>query len=163
MTDFFRHYVWHNLGLKIVSVALATALWLPPRAVRFARLVQRLPRVRELALPKLAGSDIADPEMRRRNGLAQGKAGMPLPALHSLVEFGDYLKTRLGEVKAPALVGHARHDHTIPFSCMDHIVRSLGSREVTQLVLERSFHVVTLDLEREQVFRAVADHVLKYL
>jgi YbbR domain-containing protein len=28
MTDFFRHYVWHNLGLKIVSVALATALWL---------------------------------------------------------------------------------------------------------------------------------------
>jgi YbbR domain-containing protein len=28
MTDFFRHYVWHNLGLKIISLALATALWL---------------------------------------------------------------------------------------------------------------------------------------
>jgi YbbR domain-containing protein len=28
MTNFFRHYIWHNLGLKIVSIALATALWL---------------------------------------------------------------------------------------------------------------------------------------
>ena len=28
MTDLFRHYIWHNLGLKIVSIALATALWL---------------------------------------------------------------------------------------------------------------------------------------
>jgi YbbR domain-containing protein len=28
MTDFFRHHVWHNLGLKLISIALATALWL---------------------------------------------------------------------------------------------------------------------------------------
>ena len=28
MTDFFRRYVWHNLGLKLVSLALATTLWL---------------------------------------------------------------------------------------------------------------------------------------
>lgn len=28
MTDFFRHYIWHNLGLKLVSVALATVLWI---------------------------------------------------------------------------------------------------------------------------------------
>lgn len=28
MADFFRKYVWHNLGLKLVSLALATVLWL---------------------------------------------------------------------------------------------------------------------------------------
>ncbi len=28
MTDFFRRYIWHNLGLKLVSVALATVLWM---------------------------------------------------------------------------------------------------------------------------------------
>ena len=28
MTDFFRHYMWHNLGLKLLSLALATTLWL---------------------------------------------------------------------------------------------------------------------------------------
>lgn len=28
MSDFFRRYIWHNLGLKIVSIALATVLWM---------------------------------------------------------------------------------------------------------------------------------------
>jgi YbbR domain-containing protein len=28
MADFFRHYVLHNLGLKLVSLALAVGLWL---------------------------------------------------------------------------------------------------------------------------------------
>lgn len=28
MTDVFRRFVWHNLGLKLISVALATALWM---------------------------------------------------------------------------------------------------------------------------------------
>jgi carboxylesterase len=142
---------------------LATALWLNDTAARFDRLVQRLPVVRGLAMPKLAGSDLSDREMRRLNQIAQGKAGMPLPALHSLVEFGRYMKPRVGEVKAPALVGHGRHDHTIPFECMEYLVRALGSKEITQLVLERSFHVVTLDVEREQVFDAVCKHVTKYL
>jgi carboxylesterase len=145
---------------QVAAVAvLATALWLPPAALRFDRLIQRVPGVRNLALPKVAGSDIADREMRVRNQIAQGRAGMPLSALHSLVEFGAYLKPRLGQITAPALVGHSRLDHTIPFACMDHIVRSLGSKQIAQLVLERSFHVVTLDLEREQVFRAVGDHM----
>ena len=28
MTEFFRRHIWRNLGLKVVSVVLATALWL---------------------------------------------------------------------------------------------------------------------------------------
>ncbi len=27
MKDFFRHYVIHNIGLKILSLLLAIALW----------------------------------------------------------------------------------------------------------------------------------------
>jgi carboxylesterase len=142
---------------------LATALWLPERAVRLDHAISRVPLLRDLALPKLAGSDIRDPEMRRRNKVAQGHAAMPLPALHSLVELGEYLKPRLGGVSQPALVAHGRLDHTIPFACMAHVTRSLGSRVITELVLEESFHVLTLDVERETVFRAVAAHMREYL
>lgn len=139
--------------------ALSTALWLPKAAMRLDRVVQRVPLVRELALPKLAGSDIADPEMRRCNQIAQGHAAMPLPALHSLIEFGRYLEPRLGEVHQPALIGHSRLDHTVPFECSDRVARALGSQVIERLTLERSFHVITLDVEREQVFRAVTDHL----
>jgi carboxylesterase len=145
---------------QISSVSLlATALWLPVRAVRFDSVMQAVPLVRNLALPKLAGSDIRDPEMRRLNQVAQGRAGMPLPALHSLIEFGQYLKPRVHEVTHPALLMHSRQDHTVPFACMDYLAAHLGSREVVEVPLEQSFHVITLDVEREHVFRAVTDFV----
>lgn len=141
---------------------LSTALWLPPNALMFDRLIQRTP-LRKLALPKLAGSDIRDPELRALNKIAQGRAGMPLEALHSLIEFGEYLKPRVHEITQPTLLVHARKDHTVPFACMDYLAKNLGSREIVEVPLERSFHVITLDVDREQVFRAVEEHVTNHL
>lgn len=141
---------------------LATALWLPPNALRFDRLIQRTP-LRKLALPKLAGSDIRDPELRALNKIAQGGAGMPLEALHSLIELGEYLQPRVHEITQPTLLVHSRKDHTIPFSCMDYLAKNLGSRVIVEVPLERSFHVLTLDVDREQVFRVVGEHVNKQL
>lgn len=148
--------------VKAIAV-LASALWLTPAAMRFERAIYKLPFAPRLALPKIAGSDIADPEMREKNQLAQGRAGMPLAALHSLIELGRHLEPRLGEVTAPALVGHARLDHTVPYSASERIAASLGSREIKMLTLERSFHCITIDVERETLFRAVAEHLLEHL
>ncbi|HEX8952534.1 MAG TPA: alpha/beta fold hydrolase, partial [Polyangia bacterium] len=58
---------------------MSAPLWLPPQAERFSQVMARLPLVRRLALPKLAGSDIRDAEMKRRNREAVPRAGMPLP------------------------------------------------------------------------------------
>jgi carboxylesterase len=139
---------------------LAPALWLPRRAERFDAVMASVPFLAGLALPKLAGSDIRDREMRQKNGIAQGRAGMPLEALHSLVEFGHYLKPRLHEVTQPTLLMHGKNDHTIPIACMEYVANALGTPRpwVYPVALERSFHVVTLDVDREQVFRAVGDH-----
>jgi len=143
---------------------LAPALWLPRRAERFDAFMASSPFA-GLALPKLAGSDIRDPEMRRRNGIAQGRAGMPLQALHSLVEFGQYLKPRLHEVRQPSLLMHGKNDHTIPIACMDYVAGALGTPRpwIYAVPLERSFHCITLDVEREQVFAAVGDHFETFL
>lgn len=141
---------------------LSTALWLPPAARRFSQVMQSLPGVRTLALPTIAGSDISDRAMRAANKSAKSGSGMPLPALKSLIDFGDYLKPWLHEIKQPALIMHARQDHTIPFDCSAYLLRALGSTEKKLVALEKSFHVITLDLEREQVFRAVAEHVIQH-
>jgi carboxylesterase len=145
---------------QIAALALlSTALWLPPAARRFSRVAQSLPGVRTLALPTIAGSDISDRAMRAANKAAKSGAGMPLAALQSLIDFGDYLKPWLGDITQPALIMHARHDHTIPFECSAYLLRALGSADKKLVALERSFHVITLDLEREQVFEKVAEHV----
>jgi carboxylesterase len=144
---------------------LAPALWLPKGAMRFDAAMSRLPLVGSLALPKLAGSDIRDVEMRRQNSRAQGRAGMPLPALHSLVEFGRVTKPHLHEITQPTLLMHGKNDHTIPIACMEFIAAHLGTPRpwIIPIALERSFHVVTLDVEREQVFRTVGDHFATFL
>jgi carboxylesterase len=151
-------------GGDLAAICVMSApLWLPPQAETFARVTARLPLVRSVALPKLAGSDIRDPEMKRRNGRAQGRAGMPLPALASLVELGAYLRDKLGDVKTPTLLMHAEHDHTVPYENMDAIANRLGTSEYKKVTLHESFHVVTLDVERDTVFAQVADWFGRYL
>ncbi len=144
--------------------ALSTALSLPDAALRFVAVTRRLPLLRKAALPKLAGSDILDPEMRRLNGIAQGSAWMPLPALASLVDFGRHVRGNLGQVTAPAFLANSRLDHKVPFACLNAVANGLGTKreQIRQLILERSHHVITLDVEREQLFDAVADHITKY-
>jgi carboxylesterase len=142
---------------ELVAIAvMAAPLWLPPAAVEFARRMTSVPLLRGFVLPKLAGSDIRDPEMKRRNGIAQGRAGMPVRALQSLVELGEHLRDKLGEVRTPTLLAHSERDHTVPFACMDAIAHRLGTSDYAKLVLHDSFHVVTLDIERERVFSATA-------
>jgi carboxylesterase len=143
---------------ELVAIGVMSApLWLPPHAEQFARRMTSVPLLRSFALPKLAGSDIRDPEMKRRNGIAQGRAAMPVRALLSLVELGAYLRDKLGDVRTPTLLVHSERDHTVPFACMDAIAHRLGTCDYAKLTLHDSFHVVTLDVERERVFAAVAD------
>jgi carboxylesterase len=126
---------------------LATALWLPPWPMRGVRRIARSPWLGRLSLPKLGRSDIADREMRRRNP----SRSIPLSALTQLVAGMDAVRPRLAEVRAPALIAHGALDHTIPPACSEALVAELGG-EVERFALPRSFHVVTLDVEREALF-----------
>ena len=142
---------------------MSAPLWLPPQAEKFSHFMARLPVVRRLALPKIAGSDIRDAAMKQRNHDAVPRAGMPLPALASLVELGAHLRDRLGDVKTPTLLIHSERDHTVPYECMDAIAHRLGTAEYKKVTLRESFHVITLDVERDRVFAEVAAWVGHYL
>jgi carboxylesterase len=139
--------------------AIATPLWLTLASELAIRVTRRLGGPPNFVLPKMAGSDIADPTLRRLNDRAQGSVGLPLPSVVSLHELAGQVKARLGEVRAPALCIHARKDHVAPYACLEALVRGLGSAgSIESLTLERSFHVSTLDYDRDTIFAAVAAH-----
>jgi carboxylesterase len=152
----------HPGDLAAICV-MSAPLWLQPQAIQFAKTMMRIPMLRRASLPKLAGSDIRDPELKKRNGEAQGRAGMPLVALASLVDFGEYLRDKLGDVKAPAILMHSQLDHTVPFDNLDGIAHRIGSAEYAKVILHDSFHCITLDVERERVFAAAAEWFNRYL
>lgn len=141
----------------VAAVAsLATPLWLPPlaaaaiRATRPGSVLGRLVR----KLPKLGGSDIRDPVMRARNPAYEV---IPVRALHQVVELMSVVRRELEKVRAPTLVIHARQDHTVPYACSEELVRRVSAPVRAHRALERSYHVVAIDVERDIVATEVAE------
>lgn len=148
-------------GAEVAAVsALASPLWLDPWVMRGIRGLAQSRLFGRFTVPKWGGSDIADPELRRRNPATRG---MPLPALLSLLAVMETVRRHLGDVAQPAFVAHARKDHTAPFACMEALVRCLGSEEVEQLVLERSYHCITIDVERAALFERLEAFLGRHL
>jgi carboxylesterase len=128
----------------LVLLAPALELHLPGR---LAALLGRLPVLRERIVPKGNGSDVSDPEMRRRNRCMDG---VPLASVAELASLERHVARLLPAVEAPALVVHGAHDHTVTLAGARRLARELGSGPAEVVVLPRSFHLVGIDVERER-------------
>jgi carboxylesterase len=129
-------------GLVLLAPALELAL-----AGRLAALLGRLPFLRERIVSKGSGSDVSDPEMRRRN---RGLDGVPLSSVSELASLAAHVERLLPVVEAPALVIHGGHDHTVTAAGARRLAQGLGSGPAEVVVLPRSFHLVGIDVERER-------------
>ena len=154
------------LGLHLAAThpALVRALVLcgtplEGRGLRL-RLLPFLARVpwfaaRWATIPKRGdGPDIADPEVR---AASRSYGAMPLGGILELLSLQDLVRAELGRVAQPALLLHGRGDHSVPVASLVRLRQWIGSRTVETHVLERSWHVVTLDYDRDEVARLVGD------
>ena len=125
--------------------------------VRILPLLARVPwfAARWATIPKRGGGpDIADPEAR---AASTSYRAMPLAGVLELLELQRVVRAELDRVRQPALLLHGRHDHSAPVDNMVRLRQRLGSEHVEAHVLERSWHVVTLDYDRDEVARRAAD------
>ena len=129
-------------GLVLLSPALELQLY-----GRLGGLLGRLPALREAVLPKRAGSDVADPEMRKRNRCMDG---VPLAAVAELELLAAEVDRQLPGIAAPALVIAGAHDHTVTMSGVRRVARRIGGGPVRLVVLPESWHLVGIDVERDR-------------
>lgn len=87
-----------------------------------------------------------------------GAKWLPTRSIHSLFSALPQVERELASVRCPALVVCARHDHTVPMRDGLAVHDLLSAERKELVVLERSYHGVTLDLERRVVF----EHVLRF-
>jgi carboxylesterase len=88
---------------------------------------------------------------------------MPLSAPMKLLDLSALVKPMLTRVTQPALVMHARRDHTCPMRRnVDYVMKHLGSREKRAVQLDESYHVITVDSEKERVAGEVAEFVERF-
>lgn len=98
------------------------------------------------------GSDISDVEVRSRH---PGYRQVPLRALLNLMQLQRLAWKDAPAVSQPTLVVHAVNDHTCPLAGTERLFARLGSTPKRMVVLERSFHVVTVDCERDRVLTEI--------
>jgi carboxylesterase len=91
------------------------------------------------------GADLADPDAHE-----PAYEGSPLPSLLTMFDAVDDLQGRLGDITCPALVMQAPQDHVVDPSAADHVAALLGG-PVERVSLDRSFHVATLDYDKELI------------
>ena len=101
-------------------------------------------------LPGIA-TDVARPDERE-----PAYPGIPVAAALSLVEGVASLEPRLERITAPLLLFTSRRDHVVPPTSSDHLAARV-SGPVERVLLERSYHVATLDWDAEEIERRSVD------
>lgn len=77
----------------------------------------------------------------------------PLHALASLLSLQADLRPRLSRVTQPLLLLRSTEDHVVPASSSRLILDSVASPDVTEILLEDSYHVATLDNDAERIVK----------
>jgi carboxylesterase len=140
-------------GVVMLSPAFFLPLWVrgPLRALR------TLGPLADRIYLRSKGSDIHDAAARSVHPSARL---MPLSAVLELLKLSAAVRPRLGRVTQATLVIHSRRDHTCPMRRnVDFLLGHLGSAQKRAVILEDSFHVITVDSEKERVASDVIDFV----
>ena len=99
------------------------------------------------------------PKRRRKLEVAPeysvGYDQTPLRSLASLLELISHVKQRLSKVTVPLLIVQSKAEHTVRPESAEYIYQQVGSTEKELVWLEKSGHIVTLDREKEAVFKQV--------
>lgn len=134
---------------------LAPAFFLAPAGQRMLRYAAWLgPLARHIRLRK-SGSDIQDDHAR---AIHPNLGAMPLSGPISLMRLSARVRPQLGKIVQPVLIIHSRHDHTCPTSNVDLLTAALGSADRRVVMLDNSFHVITVDCDKQRV----ADEVVTF-
>ncbi len=128
-------------------IAMANAMWLKsPWPAWGLKLADRL-RIPDFWMPKSA-PDLGDREQRM---LHLTYNAQPVRAAISLLRAGEALSEQLHRVKAPTLLLHGALDAVAPASNAGRVSVRLGAIKKRTVILQRSHHILTRDVERDTV------------
>jgi len=139
---------------------LSPALFLDRRAVAALTAARLLgPLTRRIFLSS-SGSDIHDEGARRIHPSARR---MALSALINLLALERIVRPRISGLTQPALIVHSHQDHVCPYDRnVEFLMRHIGSAQKRLVELNESYHVITVDKEKERVAAGLLEFVERF-
>lgn len=152
-------------GVVMLAPTLRYDGWSIPRYGFLLRLLINTPLGRRYRFVEREPYGLKDERTRtvivramRRGDTDAGSLGTPSAALKQLWRLVATLKPQLGAIRQPVFIAHARHDDVASFNNAVLLQRRLGGT-VECLVLDDSYHLVTLDRQRH----LVTDRVVAFI
>ncbi|HEY3233500.1 MAG TPA: alpha/beta fold hydrolase [Polyangiaceae bacterium] len=119
--------------------------------MKLAPVIEKLVPAVPSAAAGLSKNDIAKPAVRE-----SAYGWVPTRAGGSFVRALPRIRGQLGNLTAPALIAYSPQDHSVPPENSLYLLRVLGAR-ASALVLERSYHVATLDYDAPLLEQRIAE------
>lgn len=77
----------------------------------------------------------------------------PLKSVRELAHLMKETKSKLSDIHCPTLIFVSEEDHIVPPKNAEIIKKSISADQVNVIRLKNSYHVATLDLDKELIFR----------
>ena len=100
------------------------------------------------------GSDIKDPNMKES---CYDK--VPVRAAAELYELMKLTKRDLPKITAPILIFASREDHVVPTANGPYILENVSSKDKELVWLENSYHVATLDYDKDLIVKRCVEFI----
>jgi carboxylesterase len=149
-----------TLTLRLAEIfpdAMAGIILVNPSVLTLRKEAKLLPVLHHIVpmFPPIAG-DIAKPGV-----VEPGYNRLPVKAMYALWKAWPVVRAELPLVTAPMLLLHSTVDHTVePVNAQ--IVRDeVSSAQITDVPLERSYHVATMDYDAELIFSSSVEFIEK--
>lgn len=107
-----------------------------------------------------ADADVKDPNARKNYWNIDQ---MPLSCVDSLMKLQKKVRQSLSKVLCPTLIIHSRYDSTAPYESMNYISKNISSKITETITLENSFHLITIDYDKELVANKVGEFFMRFM
>lgn len=132
-------------GLVLVNPAVTMLRW-------DAKLLPVLGKV--LSSVPAIGNDIAKP------GIIEGAYDRtPVRAAASLRQFQILVRGELSKISQPVLLFHSANDHVVEPVNSEMVLQGIKSADKTEVVMQDSYHVATLDHDAERIFEGSVEFI----
>ncbi len=139
---------------------LATPLFFKPWVRKVLPLVNYSPLKYFWKFQKKFDVDLKDPQAK---GNFWNYDQMPVSSILSIHDLQIKVQMTLSSIKTPTILIHSRHDSTAPYESMAYITQHVASTVTETVTLENSYHIVTLDYEKEVVAQKVCQFFTRFL
>jgi carboxylesterase len=83
---------------------------------------------------------------------------IPAPSMHELFRLIREVKKELPKITTPALILHSKEDDLTSLKNPDYVEAKIGSKTVRKIILDDSYHMMTIDNQRDRV----AEETIKF-